>query len=181
MRWAGLSVPNAFLVTSLTCKEYIEASIESKKQPKQNAATNDLFTELQSQLTTEYWKAIHSMESLAHASFGVKFTSVESLLFSGLTERAPLLLSVRASLPLQYTSSSCAKASTKDLRNRAVVSEFQHTSTTVLNVGMNDDVLQYMIKTTRNERWAFDCYRRFLYVRCSMQETLKYILVVIVD
>ena len=33
---------------------------------------------------------------------------------------------------------------------------------TVLNLGMNEDVLQSLIKKSGNKRWAYDSYRRFI-------------------
>ncbi|MHB8567637.1 MAG: PEP/pyruvate-binding domain-containing protein, partial [Nitrososphaerales archaeon] len=33
---------------------------------------------------------------------------------------------------------------------------------TILNLGLNDDVLKYLISTTGNERFAYDAYRRFI-------------------
>ena len=33
---------------------------------------------------------------------------------------------------------------------------------TILNLGLNDEVVQYLIASTKNERFAFDAYRRFI-------------------
>ncbi len=33
---------------------------------------------------------------------------------------------------------------------------------TILNLGLNDEVVETMVKTTGNARWAYDCYRRFI-------------------
>ena len=33
---------------------------------------------------------------------------------------------------------------------------------TILNLGLNEDVVDVMAKKTGNERWAWDCYRRFI-------------------
>ncbi|MBP3591904.1 MAG: pyruvate, phosphate dikinase [Clostridia bacterium] len=33
---------------------------------------------------------------------------------------------------------------------------------TILNLGINEDVVEYMAKASGNERWAYDCYRRFI-------------------
>ena len=33
---------------------------------------------------------------------------------------------------------------------------------TILNLGINEDVVKYMAKASGNERWAYDCYRRFI-------------------
>lgn len=35
---------------------------------------------------------------------------------------------------------------------------------TVLNLGLNDEVVAAMVKTTGNKKWAFDCYRRLIQV-----------------
>ena len=33
---------------------------------------------------------------------------------------------------------------------------------TILNLGINEDVVEYMAKASGNPRWAWDCYRRFI-------------------
>ncbi len=33
---------------------------------------------------------------------------------------------------------------------------------TVLNLGINDDILESLIQSSRNPRWAYDTYRRFI-------------------
>ena len=33
---------------------------------------------------------------------------------------------------------------------------------TILNLGLNDDTVQALVKATKNERFAWDCYRRFI-------------------
>ncbi|MDR0946912.1 MAG: pyruvate, phosphate dikinase [Ruminococcus sp.] len=33
---------------------------------------------------------------------------------------------------------------------------------TILNLGLNDDVVEVLAKKSGNERWAYDCYRRFI-------------------
>ncbi|MDD6563858.1 MAG: pyruvate, phosphate dikinase [Clostridiales bacterium] len=33
---------------------------------------------------------------------------------------------------------------------------------TILNLGINEEVVEYMAKQSNNERWAWDCYRRFI-------------------
>src|SRR5690606_40416719 len=33
---------------------------------------------------------------------------------------------------------------------------------TILNLGLNDDTVQSLVKATNNERFAWDCYRRFI-------------------
>ena len=33
---------------------------------------------------------------------------------------------------------------------------------TVLNLGLNEEVVQYLISSTKNERFAYDAYRRFI-------------------
>ena len=33
---------------------------------------------------------------------------------------------------------------------------------TILNLGINEDVVEYMAKASGNERWAYNCYRRFI-------------------
>lgn len=38
---------------------------------------------------------------------------------------------------------------------------------TVLNLGINDQVVEGMAEMSGNRRWAFDCYRRFIQVSKS--------------
>ena len=33
---------------------------------------------------------------------------------------------------------------------------------TILNLGLNEDVVEFMAKKSGNPRWAYDCYRRFI-------------------
>ncbi len=33
---------------------------------------------------------------------------------------------------------------------------------TILNLGLNDQVVDVMAKKSNNPRWAYDCYRRFI-------------------
>ncbi|MBQ2824268.1 MAG: pyruvate, phosphate dikinase, partial [Oscillospiraceae bacterium] len=33
---------------------------------------------------------------------------------------------------------------------------------TILNLGLNEDVVNYMAEASNNPRWAWDCYRRFI-------------------
>ncbi|MBO5755844.1 MAG: pyruvate, phosphate dikinase, partial [Clostridia bacterium] len=33
---------------------------------------------------------------------------------------------------------------------------------TILNLGINEDVVEYMAESSGNPRWAWDCYRRFI-------------------
>ena len=33
---------------------------------------------------------------------------------------------------------------------------------TILNLGLNEEVVEYMAKASGNPRWAYDCYRRFI-------------------
>ena len=33
---------------------------------------------------------------------------------------------------------------------------------TILNLGINEEVVEYMAKSSGNPRWAWDCYRRFI-------------------
>ncbi|MCR5718439.1 MAG: pyruvate, phosphate dikinase, partial [Oscillospiraceae bacterium] len=33
---------------------------------------------------------------------------------------------------------------------------------TILNLGLNEDVVEYMAEQSKNPRWAWDCYRRFI-------------------
>jgi pyruvate,orthophosphate dikinase len=33
---------------------------------------------------------------------------------------------------------------------------------TILNLGLNEEVVEVMAKKSGNPRWAYDCYRRFI-------------------
>ena len=33
---------------------------------------------------------------------------------------------------------------------------------TILNLGLNEDVVEIMAEKSCNPRWAYDCYRRFI-------------------
>jgi pyruvate, orthophosphate dikinase len=43
---------------------------------------------------------------------------------------------------------------------------------TILNLGLNDEVLQYLISSTKNERFAYDAYRRFVQMYGKIVERL---------
>ena len=36
---------------------------------------------------------------------------------------------------------------------------------TILNLGLNEEVVEVMAKKSNNPRWAWDCYRRFIQMR----------------
>ena len=44
---------------------------------------------------------------------------------------------------------------------------------TILNLGLNDEVLQYLITSTKNERFAYDAYRRFVQMYAKIVEQLE--------
>ncbi len=44
---------------------------------------------------------------------------------------------------------------------------------TILNLGLNDEVLEYMIASTRNERFAYDAYRRFIQMYGKIVEHIE--------
>jgi len=52
---------------------------------------------------------------------------------------------------------------------------------TILNLGLNEDVLEVLIKKSNNPRWAWDCYRRFIqmYSDVVMEVGKKYFEVLI--
>ena len=39
---------------------------------------------------------------------------------------------------------------------------------TILNLGLNEDVVAVMAEKSNNERWAWDCYRRFIQMYLSL-------------
>ena len=59
---------------------------------------------------------------------------------SSATRRTPLLVSVR----------SGARASMPGMMD------------TILNLGLNEDVVKVLAEKSGNPRWAYDCYRRFI-------------------
>ena len=46
---------------------------------------------------------------------------------------------------------------------------------TILNLGLNEDVVEVIAKKSNNPRWAWDCYRRFIqmYSDVVMEEVLR--------
>lgn len=44
---------------------------------------------------------------------------------------------------------------------------------TILNLGLNDEVLQYLISSTGNERFAYDAYRRFIQMYGKIVERIE--------
>ena len=44
---------------------------------------------------------------------------------------------------------------------------------TILNLGLNDEVLQYLISSTNNERFAYDTYRRFVQMYGKIVEGIE--------
>lgn len=44
---------------------------------------------------------------------------------------------------------------------------------TILNLGLNDDVVQYLITSTKNERFALDAYRRFIQMYGKIVEQIE--------
>jgi pyruvate, orthophosphate dikinase len=44
---------------------------------------------------------------------------------------------------------------------------------TILNLGLNDDVLQYLISSTHNDRFAYDSYRRFIQMYGKIVERIE--------
>ena len=44
---------------------------------------------------------------------------------------------------------------------------------TILNLGLNDEVMQYLISSTKNERFAYDAYRRFIQMYGKIVEHME--------
>jgi pyruvate,orthophosphate dikinase len=87
---------------------------------------------LNDQLVYDYKKAIADLEAQTNKKFGGNFSKNDT--------KAPLLLAVR----------SGAAVAMPDMMG------------TVLNVGINDEIVEYMSQTYMNSKWAYDTYRRFL-------------------
>eukprot|EP00600_Ochromonadales_sp_CCMP1393_P008438 CAMPEP_0174954150 /NCGR_PEP_ID=MMETSP0004_2-20121128/265_1 /TAXON_ID=420556 /ORGANISM="Ochromonas sp., Strain CCMP1393" /LENGTH=988 /DNA_ID=CAMNT_0016201933 /DNA_START=1859 /DNA_END=4825 /DNA_ORIENTATION=- len=89
--------------------------------------------ELDKDLVAEYTKGVHEIESQTGKQFGGNFKTQHPL-------KPPLLLSVR----------SGAAVSMPGMMD------------TILNLGINDDIVDVLARISNNPRWAFDTYRRFL-------------------
>jgi pyruvate,orthophosphate dikinase len=87
---------------------------------------------LPQELIDQYTKAIHEIETQTGNKFGVPKTPS--------TPYTPLLLSVR----------SGAAVSMPGMMD------------TILNLGINDEIVQSLARVSNNPRFAFDTYRRFL-------------------
>jgi pyruvate,orthophosphate dikinase len=90
------------------------------------------------QFIDEYSKSIRELEKQTGKQFGV--TLEKSRSGGGGFDTAPLLLSVRSGAAIP-------------------VPGMMHT---VLNLGINDELVQVMARVSNNPRWAYDTYRRFI-------------------
>ena len=93
-------------------------------------------SELNSELAKEMEKSIHELEKETLKPFGA--TKSKSRSYQG--DVLPLLLSVR----------SGASVSMPGMMD------------TILNLGMNEDLVKSMAQISNNSHWAYDTYRRFL-------------------
>lgn len=91
-------------------------------------------SELNSDLAAEIMKGIHRLEKDTRLSFATSRPKGST------TDVMPLLLSVR----------SGAAVSMPGMMD------------TILNLGINDEIVKAMIRLSDNSRWAYDTYRRFL-------------------
>eukprot|EP01032_Pedospumella_encystans_P017907 gene17907-20396_t len=87
---------------------------------------------LSEQLIADYKRAIADLEIQTNKKFGGEFELKET--------REPLLLAVRAGAAVNMPNMM----------------------DTVLNVGINDQIVDYMTQSSMNPKWAYDTYRRFL-------------------
>lgn len=94
--------------------------------------------ELTEDFKHEVERAVHELERQTGKHFGSRDPK-KSPRAAAISEELPLLLSVR----------SDASVETPGIME------------TILNLGMNQDVVQDMLKTSNNPRWVFDTYRRF--------------------
>ena len=46
---------------------------------------------------------------------------------------------------------------------------------TILNLGLNEDVVDVISKKSNNPRWAWDCYRRFIQMYSDVKATQKFL------
>ena len=97
---------------------------------------------LNQRIVDEYMRSIHEIEKQTGRIFGGKppAPSSPSQLPQTASEPFPLLFSIRATCPI-----TCAGL-----------------ADTILNIGMNDDVLDSLLRLTSNPRFAYDTYLRFL-------------------
>ena len=94
---------------------------------------------LDKHLINDYRKAVHELEEQTGKIFGEEFPPASELVEQHST-KLPLLFSVRSSAPVSLPGMT----------------------ETVLNLGVNDEIVKKLARTSNNPRWAYDTYRRFL-------------------
>ncbi len=92
---------------------------------------------LQSQFVKDYERAVHDLEHKSGKSFGIAVTDCTSF---AQVEKMPLLLSIRPGASVRMPGMM----------------------ESVLNVGMNDEIVAAMVRVSANPHWVLDTYRRFL-------------------
>lgn len=154
----GLPVPPGFIISTTTCLQYFERE------------------ELPFGLVEEVAEAIKAIEAQTGREFG--------------NPQNPLLFSVRSGAAISMPGmmdtgkfwdwicdlgcwSGCGDLTPSTLepnRNQSNLKSIDiythtHTTSTVLSLGMNDEVAAALVKKSGNPRWVYDTYRRFIQVR----------------
>jgi pyruvate, orthophosphate dikinase len=141
----NLPIPFGFIITREACFEYL----------------NQIDQNLNPRFVQELLTAIHEIERHTGKLFGGRKVPEEvSLVSQGINEEEKYSgeelgnykegYDLPRDLPLHLSVRSDPKDALPD------------TPATILNLGMNDDVLSEMMQLSSNSRWALDCYRIFL-------------------
>lgn len=111
-----------------------ETCVDYYNKSKENANLSNL-------LINQYTKAVHELEKQSGKTFGgIQIGKTGMINKMEQITTIPLLLSVR----------SGAAVSMPGMMD------------TILNLGINDELVQIMARLSNNARWAYDCYRRFI-------------------
>lgn len=130
----------------------VDTGVEDDKSKAQSRAMKEIISKeprdsdtLSQRIVDEYTRAVNEIEKQTGRQFIVAGKSGATKLQTSTSQSAtpepfPLLFSVRSSCPI-----SCGGL-----------------ADTILNIGMNDEVLATLIRLTANPRFAYDTYMRFL-------------------
>lgn len=130
----GLPVPPGFIITTETCVDFFNNNNNKNNKLSQNS-------KLSQTLINQYTKAVHELEKQSGKTFGgIQIGKTGMINKMEQITTIPLLLSVR----------SGAAVSMPGMMD------------TILNLGMNEELVQIMARLSNNARWAYDCYRRFI-------------------
>ena len=131
----GMPVPPAFIITADCCIEYFKQQEKEGKEKDGGVGSMEVVREgskLEHQLLMDCKKAVHELEMQTGKVFGGDLTAT--------SPKNPLLLSVRSGAAVSMPG----------------------VMDTVLNLGINEEITNFLARTSGNPWWAFDSYRRFL-------------------